>query len=170
MGVDELLERVRARRRLPPAGERRRIREAAGVSQHEVAKALGVSWTAVYRWEQGSRPREHEAAYNVEFDEGPTAYGDKPILVLEVDGEKRSVWLLETALQSRFADEVRKRPTGDLTPGERIIIHRGEMVRSGTGRDYRSFKVRFPDRPKREAAEIIGAPTLEPEVIENERG
>jgi hypothetical protein len=38
MGVDELLERVRARRRLPPAGERRRIREAAGVSQHEVAK------------------------------------------------------------------------------------------------------------------------------------
>jgi DNA-binding transcriptional regulator YiaG len=61
--VDELLERVRARRVLPPAAERRRIREQAGVSQHEVAKALGVSWTAVYRWEQGSRPREHEAAY-----------------------------------------------------------------------------------------------------------
>ena len=63
MGVDELLERVRARRTLPPAKERRRIREAAGVSQHELAKALGVSWTAIYRWEQGSRPREHEADY-----------------------------------------------------------------------------------------------------------
>jgi transcriptional regulator with XRE-family HTH domain len=63
MGVEELLERVRARRALPPAAERRRIRVAAGVSQHEVAKALGVSWTAIYRWEQGSRPREHEAAY-----------------------------------------------------------------------------------------------------------
>jgi hypothetical protein len=120
-----------------------------------------------WRWDEDGDDVEGR---HVEFDEGPTAYGDKPILVLEVDGEKRSVWLLETALQSRFADEVRKRPTGDLTPGERIIIHRGEMVRSGTGRDYRSFKVRFPDRPKREAAEIIGAPTLEPEVIENERG
>jgi len=61
----ELLERVRARRVLPIAAERRRIREAASVSQHELAKALGVSWTAIWRWEQGSRPREHrhEIAY-----------------------------------------------------------------------------------------------------------
>lgn len=69
MGVDELLERVRARRKLPPAVERRRIREAAGVSQHEIAKALGVSWTAVYRWERGSRPREHEASYAALLEE-----------------------------------------------------------------------------------------------------
>lgn len=48
----ELLERVRARRVLPVAAERRRIREAADVSQHELAKALGVSWTASYRWEK----------------------------------------------------------------------------------------------------------------------
>lgn len=61
--VDELLARVRARRSLPPAAERRRIREAAGVSQRELARALGVSWTAVYRWEQGSRPRTHAAEY-----------------------------------------------------------------------------------------------------------
>jgi len=62
---EELLERVRARRMLPVADERRRIREAAGVSQHEMATALGVSWTAIWRWEQGSRPREHrhEVAY-----------------------------------------------------------------------------------------------------------
>ena len=49
-----LLEQVRARRVLPAASERRRIREAAHCSQHEIAKALGVSWTAIYRWEQGS--------------------------------------------------------------------------------------------------------------------
>ena len=61
----ELLDRVRARRVLPMAAERRSIREAAGVSQHEMARALGVSWTAIYRWERGSRPREreHEIAY-----------------------------------------------------------------------------------------------------------
>jgi DNA-binding transcriptional regulator YiaG len=69
MGTDELLERVRARRRLPLAAERRKIRESAKVSQHEIAKALGVSWTAVYRWEQGSRPRDHEAAYAQLLDE-----------------------------------------------------------------------------------------------------
>jgi transcriptional regulator with XRE-family HTH domain len=57
---EELLARVRARRVVPIAAERKRIREAAGVSQHELAKALGVSWTAIWRWEQGSRPREHE--------------------------------------------------------------------------------------------------------------
>jgi DNA-binding transcriptional regulator YiaG len=62
-GVDELLERVRARRKLPVAAERRRIREQAGVSQRELAAALGVSWTAIQRWEQGARPRAHAAAY-----------------------------------------------------------------------------------------------------------
>jgi len=57
--VDALLERVRARRKLPPPAERRRIREAAGVSQREMAKALGTSWTSIQRWENGSRPRGH---------------------------------------------------------------------------------------------------------------
>ena len=63
VGLDELLERVRSRRRLPDAAERRRIRVAAGVSQRELASALGVSWTAIQRWEQGSRPRTHLEQY-----------------------------------------------------------------------------------------------------------
>jgi DNA-binding transcriptional regulator YiaG len=62
-GVDELLSRVRARRTLPPAAERRRIREAAGVSMREMARALGTSLTNVQRWEEGARPRKYEAAY-----------------------------------------------------------------------------------------------------------
>jgi DNA-binding transcriptional regulator YiaG len=61
--VDELVERVRSRRELPAVAERRRIREAAGVSQRELAKALGVSWTAIQRWEAGARPRTHVAEY-----------------------------------------------------------------------------------------------------------
>jgi DNA-binding transcriptional regulator YiaG len=61
----ELLERVRARRVLPAPAERRRIREAADVTQRELAKALGVPQTYVWRWEQGSKPRDHqhEVAY-----------------------------------------------------------------------------------------------------------
>lgn len=63
--AEQLLEQVRARRVLPPPDERKRIREDAHVSQHEMARALGVSWTAIYRWERGSRPRQraHEVGY-----------------------------------------------------------------------------------------------------------
>ncbi len=63
MAVEDLLEEVRSRRRLPPAAERRRIREAAGVSQRQLARALNVSWTAVHRWESGSQPRAHVDEY-----------------------------------------------------------------------------------------------------------
>ena len=68
-GIDVLLERLRARRSLPPAAERRRSREEAGVSQREMAKALGTSWTSVQRWEEGARPRKHESAYAQVLDE-----------------------------------------------------------------------------------------------------
>lgn len=62
-GVDELLERVRSQRKLPTKSERRRIREAAGVSLRDIAVALGVSHTAVAKWEDGATPREHRDAY-----------------------------------------------------------------------------------------------------------
>jgi transcriptional regulator with XRE-family HTH domain len=60
---DELLERVRSRRQLPAPAERRRIREAAGVSLRDVAAAVGVSHTAVAGWEAGATPREQRTAY-----------------------------------------------------------------------------------------------------------
>jgi DNA-binding XRE family transcriptional regulator len=69
-GVDALLADTRSRRRLPRADERRRVREAAGVSQRQLARALGVSWTAIQRWETGSRPRrpEHVIEYRRALD------------------------------------------------------------------------------------------------------
>jgi hypothetical protein len=118
-----------------------------------------------WRWEEDG---DTLAGTFVEITEGPTSYGDRPIVVLDVDGERRSIWLFETALQNRFADEVRKRTSGDLTVGERITIVRGEMVTSGTGRNYRAFKVRFPDRPKRKATDILGTPAHEPEPATSE--
>ena len=65
-GVDLLLRRVRSRRELPIPEERREIRESAGCSLREVGNAIGVSFMAVMRWEQGSQPRnpDHLAAYS----------------------------------------------------------------------------------------------------------
>jgi DNA-binding transcriptional regulator YiaG len=68
--VDELLKRVHARRKLPPADERRRIREAVGLSLRDVGAALGVSHTAVSDWEAGAMPRERQrATYALLLDE-----------------------------------------------------------------------------------------------------
>lgn len=103
----------------------------------------------------------------VRVDEAPTSYGEKPILVLEVGGEERSVWLLATALRNRFADEVAKRPNGDLTIGEQVVIERGEMRTSSSDRQYRAFTARFPDRPRRSAASILGAGRPETEPAES---
>jgi transcriptional regulator with XRE-family HTH domain len=66
-----LLERLRSQRQLPPAAERRRIREAAGVSLRQLAAAVGVSAMAIVRWEQGATPRNphHLHAYGRLLDE-----------------------------------------------------------------------------------------------------
>jgi transcriptional regulator with XRE-family HTH domain len=59
MAVSELLERVQNRRRLPEPQLRRLIRQSAGISLADVADALGVTRSAVSRWETGDRePRD----------------------------------------------------------------------------------------------------------------
>ena len=63
MSESELLERLRAKRALPPAAERRRIRDQAGASLRDVAREIGVSATSVIRWERGGSPGPHTAAY-----------------------------------------------------------------------------------------------------------
>ena len=66
---EALLARLRARRKLPPAIERKRIRRAAGASLRDVAAAIGVSHTAVVRWEKGADPGPHTRAYAELLDE-----------------------------------------------------------------------------------------------------
>jgi DNA-binding transcriptional regulator YiaG len=57
--LHEELEAIAAehdlRRRLPPVRERRRIREAAGVTVSRASRMIGVSDMAVSYWERGQR-------------------------------------------------------------------------------------------------------------------
>ena len=52
--LDDALIRAQ-RRRLPEPPIRRLLRERAGLSQYELAAAIGVSRPAVTRWEAGQR-------------------------------------------------------------------------------------------------------------------
>jgi len=57
------VERLVEARALLASGEARRIRLAAGVSLEKIAAEIGVSVSALYRWERGDRvPRSRSAA------------------------------------------------------------------------------------------------------------
>lgn len=53
--MSALAEQVKQARRLPPPAIARGIRDAAGVSQQQVADELGVNRVSVARWELGVR-------------------------------------------------------------------------------------------------------------------
>ena len=83
----------------------------------------------------------------VRFDSGPTkGYGRKPICVLGVDGEERSVWILETALFGRIRDELAQRR--GRTSGRRAGRDSpGEMEKRQDGkREYRATTAYLPGR------------------------
>lgn len=53
--IAALVQRVQTRRRLPAPAARRALRESTGLSQRDIAQALGVSICAVSLWERGVR-------------------------------------------------------------------------------------------------------------------
>jgi transcriptional regulator with XRE-family HTH domain len=63
--LSELASKIAQRRELPDAQECRRLRLAAGATLDDVARAVGVSKTAVLQWEAGRfSPRdEHLGRY-----------------------------------------------------------------------------------------------------------
>jgi len=53
--IMKLRDHIRAKRQLPPPPARRALREAAGLSGADVARAMGVTRQAVSNWERGRR-------------------------------------------------------------------------------------------------------------------
>lgn len=108
----------------------------------------------------------------VRFDKAATReYGKKLILVLDVEGQERSVWLLQTALYERVRDELADRPNRQLNPGERVAIHRKAETTTKDGkRTYRPFQLYFPDRPELDLAREfdLARPNPKPESEQNE--
>jgi DNA-binding XRE family transcriptional regulator len=69
--VDALLEQAAAAEALPPPAERRRLREAAGLSQAQVAAAVSTRREAVGNWEAGrTEPRPPQRAAYARLLEG----------------------------------------------------------------------------------------------------
>jgi hypothetical protein len=52
-------------------------------------------------------------------------YGLTPIVVPDVGGTERGIWLAQTTLRQEFAEELTRRGERDFIPGERITIERG---------------------------------------------
>ncbi|MFG1809710.1 telomere-associated protein Tap [Streptomyces sp. NPDC049040] len=72
--VDALLEEVAASEALPPPAERRRLREAAGLSQAQIARAVDTRREAVGNWEAGrTEPRPPQRAAYARLLEGLAA-------------------------------------------------------------------------------------------------
>jgi hypothetical protein len=117
-----------------------------------------ASFPRSWRWETDG---ELVSGRYLRFDSGPTrGYGRKPIIVLDLDGEERSIWLMQDVLYNRFRDELIGRPGRKLTVGERIVIRRlGEKTSEESGRTYRAFSILFPDRPETSPETLFDLPS-----------
>ena len=93
--------------------------------------------------------RRHRAGEVRPLTTGPTRlYGRKPIAVLEVDGEERSIWITTTVLFESFKAELESRERHALDPGEEITIrYAGKKQPDGGGPAYHVHRVSFGNSP-----------------------
>lgn len=105
-------------------------------------------------WDQDG---ERVSGSFVSFTRGQTRdFGPKVIVVLDVESERRSIWLNTTVLHGRFRDELQQRPDHRLNDGERITIRRLEKVESPEAiGPYWKFRVIFHDAPEPSVEEMF---------------
>lgn len=61
-GIDRAIAKARVQQRLPAPAVRRQLRETVGLTQQDVADALGVTRACVAYWEMGRRTPRRENA------------------------------------------------------------------------------------------------------------
>ena len=125
-----------------------------------------ADYPAAWMWEADG---DIERGSFVKFDKGMTKlYGAKPIAVIAVDNEQRSVWLTTTVLFESFKRELESRENHTLEPGERISIHYGGKKQpDGGGPAYHVHKVTFHDSPGQSTEEMFGLGTPTPRLGES---
>jgi hypothetical protein len=99
-------------------------------------------------------------------------FGKKPVAILRIGGEERSLWLTAEALFGSFRDELADRANHRIEPGERITAKRSEeKVASPTARaPYWGFSVRFPDRPELDPEQVFDLSEKPAEKSEADNG
>jgi hypothetical protein len=110
-------------------------------------------------WDWDSDGKSIEGAF-VRAGTGYTQMGPRPFVVLDHEGDERTVWLHHDVLRNLFAREVHRRPDK--------MIHRDETVRiwqlearesqSNAGRSYTDYRVEFPEGPESTQVDIFGPP------------
>jgi hypothetical protein len=130
-------------------------------TSNETASAQS-KYPETWRWDEDGDVVE--GAY-VELSEAHTRFDgeSRPILVLEVGGEKRTVWLFHMALQNQLREELLRRLGNELRVGEPIRIERLGKQESENGRTYVNYRASFPEAPKRSSLDILGGPAGQPE-------
>jgi hypothetical protein len=137
------------------------------------AKEQEQTYPRTFLWEEDAEDlgdHRRVSGHFVAIDEAPTKNGLKPILVLEIDGEQRSVWVLHGPFLSKLTEELERRPNGEFTPGELIVIEQAKekTIAEASRRPYTAYKARFPERPQRSQRDILGARKAASDVTADE--
>jgi hypothetical protein len=126
-----------------------------------------TKYPGTWRWDEDGDVIE--GTY-VELSEAHTRFDSetRPILVLEVNGEQRTVWLFHTALQNQLREELLRRSDNELRVGEPVRIERLGEQKSENGFIYMNYRASFPESPKRSPLDILGGPTRQGPEPESE--
>ncbi|MEU4654951.1 helix-turn-helix transcriptional regulator [Streptomyces sp. NPDC023723] len=170
--VDALLEQV-AQDDLPSPAERRRLREAAGLSQDQIAKALSTRREAVGNWEAGrTKPRPPKRAAYARLLEGLAARFPAPEATARLSPPRnpppllfrtRRPWPPPSAPRPcPRSPPLRSRPTRRRRR-PRILVRGGRRTRHRARRVPRSARrrgARSTPHPRRPTPAFRTAPSL----------
>lgn len=96
-------------------------------------------------------------------DSANTKHGPVPILILQVEGKPRSVWLMHTAIRNKVK---RAFENGSLQFGDYVgIQHLGKSV-SNEGTEYENYDLRIVPTGERSNFGVFGPATDAPAALE----